>query len=69
MVRSVREIFWSLWSDWDRRRRGGRIISFIAPLIMRLWSLWNVLRPLFVVVVGPWDMHLVEKEVKNVYRC
>ena len=68
MLRSVREIFWSLWREWDRRRRRGRIIRIISPLIMRLWSLWNVLRPLLVAVVGSWDVHLVEREAKNVYR-
>ena len=65
---SVREILRSLWSDWDSRRRRGRIIRIISPLIMRLWSLWNVLWLLVVAVVGSWDVHLVEREAKNVYR-
>ena len=67
-LRSVREIFWSLWSDWDRRRRRGRIISFVSPLIMHLWSVWNVLWRLVVVVVGFWDVHLVEGKSENIYE-
>ena len=35
---------------------------------MRLWSLWNVLRPLLVVVVGSWDVHLVEGKSENIYE-
>ena len=75
---SVREILRSLWSDWDRRRRRGRIIRVVSPLIMRLWSLWNVLWRLVIAVVGDqvhvpgvgsWDVHLVKGESENIYEC
>ena len=37
------------------------------PLIMRLWSLWNVLWWLIVIVVSSCNVHPVKGKSKNVY--